>query len=155
MVPERKIYYVTAEQLSLGKRIARALLALVIFIVATYIFNALWRPGKAERFGREDFVVDAVIAAATDFFTKRKGYELEVDDETIRMRGGDWINKSVRRGHIRYLRESSGNWFHEAALKLSEHGPIRTRFLGCVWIPASLPEYEEIKARARSWQLIG
>lgn len=151
----RKVYYVESEKLSLGRRVARALLALVIFIVATYIFNVLFRPGKAIKFGREDFMVDAVIAAATDFFAKRKGYELEVDDETIRMRGGDWINKSVRKGRIRYLHESNGNLFREPALNLSEHGPIRSRFLGCVWIPASLPQYEELKTIAKSWVAIG
>ena len=131
------------------------MLALVVFAVATYAFHALWRPAGRARFDWEDFIVDAVIAVAIDFFSRRKAYDLEVDDETIRIRGGDWPNKSVRRGQIRYLRESSDNWFHEAALKLSEHGPIRTHFLGCVWIPAALPEYEQIKAKAMAWMAIG
>lgn len=155
MASQRKIYYVEAEQPSLGKRVARALLALAIFMIVTYAFNALFRSGKSIKFDREDFIVDAVVALAADFFTKRKGYELEIDDEMIRMRGGNWVNNRVRRGHIHYLRESTGNLFREAALKLSERGPLATRFLGCVWIPASLPQYEEIKAKAKNWQAIG
>jgi len=139
----------------MAKRIARALFALTIFIAATYIFHALRSLGRASKFSREDFIIDALVAVAIDFFSTRKSYELEVDDETMRMRGEGWIDKSVRKGHIRYLCESGGNWFREAALKLSEHGPIRTYFMGYVWIPASLPEYEEIKAKAMIWMAIG
>jgi len=139
MTTTLKTYYIESERPSLSKRVARALLALAILIVATYTFHALWRPGRASKFDWEDFTIDAVIAVTTDFFSKRKAYELEVDDQTIRMRGGDRHNKSVRRGHIRYFREVTGSWFREAALRLSEHSPIRAHFLGYVWIPASLP----------------
>ena len=149
-----KVYHVESERLSMKKRVARAFLALAIFVAATYLFHVLWRPARATKVSSEEFIIDAVVAVATDFFSKRKAYDLDVDDETIRMRG-DWPHKSVRRGHLRYLRESTGNLFREPALKLSEHGPIRTFFLGYVWIPTTLPEYEQIKAMAMSWMAIG
>lgn len=153
----RKIYRVGAEQISLSKRVARALFALAIFVVATYAVHAFLHPSKAGRLSREDFILDAVLAVAIDFFSgsKRPAYDVEIDDEVIRIRNGDWHNRSVRKGHIRYLREVTGNLFREGALRLSEYGPIRTHFFGCVWIPASLPEYEQIKAKARSWMAIG
>jgi hypothetical protein len=152
-----KIYHIESEQVSLSKRIARALFALAIFVVVTYAVHAFFHPSKAGRISREDFILDAFLAVGIDFFfgSKRRAYDVEVDDDVIRMRNGDWHNKSVRRGHIRYLREVTGNLFRESSLRLSEYGAIRTHFLGCVWIPANLPEYEEIKARARSWLVIG
>jgi len=157
MSSARKIYHIESEQVSLSKRIARALFALAIFVVATYVVHALFHPSKAGRISREDFILDAFLAVGTDFFfgSKRRAYDVEVDDDVIRIHPGDWNNKSVRRGHIRYLREVTGNLFREGALRLSEHGPIRTHFTGCVWVPASLPEYEQIKAKATSWMAIG
>jgi len=152
-----KIYHVQAEQISLSKRVARALFALAIFVVATYAVHAFFHSSKTERISREEFILDALLAVGTDFFfgSKRRAYDVEVDDEVIRMRNSDWHNKSVRRGHIRYLREVTGNLFREGALRLSEYGPIRTHFLGCVSIPATLTECEQIKAKARSWMAIG
>lgn len=152
-----KIYHIESEQISLSKRIARALFALAVFVMATYSVHAFFHPSKAEKVPREEFILDALLAVGTDFFfgSKRRAYDVEVDDEVIRMRNSDWHNKSVRRGHIRYLREVTGNLFREGALRLSEYGPLRTHFFGCVWIPASLPEYEQIKAKARSWMAIG
>ena len=77
-------------------------------------------------------------------------------DETISMRSG-WLagNRRVRRGHIRWLRELRGNIFREPTLRLSEHGAIRRYFLGYVWIPASMPQYEDIKNTALTWMKIG
>jgi len=79
-----------------------------------------------------------------------------VTDETISMRSG-WLagNRRVRRGHIRWLRELRGNIFREPTLRLSEHGAIRRYFLGYVWIPASMPQYEDIKNTALTWMKIG
>jgi hypothetical protein len=156
MSSARKIYHIESEQISISKRITRALFALAIFIVATYAVHTFLRSSKTDRISREEFILDAVLAVGTDFFfgSKRRDYDVEVDDDVIRMRNGDWNDKSVRRGHIRYLREVTGNLFREGALRLSEHGPIRTHFLGCVWVPASLPEYEQIRAKARSWMAI-
>jgi hypothetical protein len=149
------IYHVDPEPVSTPRRVARALFALLIFVAASFAIHALLRRPGSVGMKREEYVVDAVIAMATDFFSRRKGYDLEVDDEVIRVSGGDWPRHRVRRGRVRYLRESDGNWFHEPGLKLSEHGPIGTRFLGGVWIPVSLPEYQQIEAKATSWMAIG
>ena len=99
----------------------------------------------------EDFAVDAVCAVGADVLTsKRKGYDLHVTDEEIRTRGV-WPNKTVRRGRIRYFREIDGNILREAGFFVSESGPLTTRFLGYVWVPARLPEYALLKAKVESW----
>ena len=88
-------------------------------------------------------------------FTRRE-YEIEVTDEAISMRGGlqSAVHK-VRRGHIQFVRELSGNIFREPALRLSEHGSILRFLFGHVWLPQSIPQYEEIKNKAMSWMDIG
>jgi len=43
----------------------------------------------------------------------------------------------------------------EPGLWLSERGRIGSFFLWIRWIPATLPEYEQIKAKAMSWAQIG
>jgi hypothetical protein len=79
-----------------------------------------------------------------------------VTDETISMRGGSSLgNRRVRRGRIHFLREQRANIFREPALRLSEHRAIHGFFFGYVWIPAAMPQYEEIKDKAMSWMEIG
>jgi len=105
----------------------------------------------------EEYFVDAAVPAVIDFFQSgRKAYDVEIDDEVIRMSGAPWgLNKRVRRGRIRYVHEVKENFLRESALKISEHGPVGTYFLGCVLIPATVPEYEQIKALAMTWKAIG
>ncbi len=98
--------------------------------------------------------MDAVCAVGADVLTsKRKGYDLHVTDEEIRTRGV-LPNKTVRRGRIRYFREIDGNILREAGFFVSESGPLTTRFLGYVWVPARLPEYALLKAKVESWTSI-
>lgn len=148
-------YYVPEEQLRLSQRLARASFAFLTFTFATYIVHHFGF-SRGTPMNWEDYTIDAVLAFGTDYWTsKRKGFEIQIGNDEIRMRGESGYNKCVRRGRIRYLREVSGGLLAEPALRLSEHGAILTRFLGCVWIPASLPQYEQIKALAKSWRWIG
>ena len=64
-------------------------------------------------------------------------------------------NRKVRRGRIHFLREQHGNILREPTLRLSEHGALHRFFFGYVWIPATMPQYEEIKNKAMSWLEIG
>jgi len=64
-------------------------------------------------------------------------------------------NRKVRRGRIHFLRELRGNIFREPGLRLSEGGTIHRFFFGCVWIPTSVPQYEDIKTRGIIWMEIG
>jgi hypothetical protein len=49
------------------------------------------------------------------------------------------------------VREQRGNIFQEPGLRLSEHGAIYRFFFGYVWIPVTIPKYEDIKNKAMSW----
>ena len=90
------------------------------------------------------------------FHSQRREYEIEVTDEAISMRGGLLsAAHKVRRGHIHFVRELRGNIFREPTLRLSEHGPIHRFLFGYVWVPQSMPQYEEIKSKATSWMDVG
>jgi hypothetical protein len=149
------VYHVQSEQISLGKRIART----AVVVVATGAAQYLWfyRSGRWSQ--GEDWLIDLVVVGMVTFILDsiRREYDLEVDDGMIRVRNASLSigNGKVRRGRIRYMHESIGGMFSEPALRLSEHGRISRFFVGGVWIPASLPEYEQVKAKAMSWMEIG
>lgn len=150
----RKTYFVEPQAVTIRKRFARACFALAIFVAVTYIFHLVW--SKQRKLSLEEYVVDAIIAAGVDAFgSTGKRYEIEVSDDEIQMRRGGSTLKRARRGHIRSFYEVAGNPFREPALRISEHGRLGTFFLGCVGIPATLPEYQQIKALALSWMAIG
>lgn len=150
------LYNVKPEEVSLVKRITRSALVFAITLFGALLIHRLWFPRTA--FGVGEKLFDAIVAAGTFFVfdSQRREYEIEVTDETISMRSG-WLlgNHKVRRGRIHFLRELHGNIFREPALRLSEHGAIRRFFLGYVWIPASVTQYEDIKSKAISWMKIG
>jgi hypothetical protein len=148
------VYHVKAESISLAKRIARA----AFVVLLTCALNYLWLWRGANKSGSWDWFDLTVIGVVTFLLdSRRREFDLEVDDETIRMRGGVFGvgNSRVRRGHIRYFHESSGNMFREPALWLSEHGRGHRFFFGRVSIPANLPEYAQIRATAMTWMEIG
>jgi len=151
------IYHVDAERVDLGRRVARVVFALVFFAVGAYVVRCIWPSPKSQRERIEDYIGDGIICVLTAFFADsvRKKYDLEVDDESIQMRRGWFGNHRVRRGHIRYVREYRGNLLHEPALRIAERGAIGRFFWGYVSIPASLPEYQQIRAKVMTWARIG
>ncbi len=135
------LFHVKSEQVSLAKRATRTGLVFAGTLLGALLIHRLW-------------FFDAVVAAGAFlvFDSQRREYEIEVTDEMISMRGGLSLgNRKVRRGRIHFLREQRGNIFREPALRLSEHGAIHRFFFGYVWIPATMPQYEEIKNKAMSW----
>lgn len=150
------LYKVKPEQVSLGKRITRSSFAFVITLFGALLIHRLWFPQTAFDVGRRLF--DAIVAAATFFVfdSQRREYEIEVTDDTSFMRRERLLgSRKVGRGRIHFLRERHGDIFREPALRLSEHGAIRRYLFGDVWIPASMPQYDDIKNIALSWMKIG
>ncbi len=150
------LYNIKSEQVSLSKRITRSSVVFAVTLLGAILVHRLWFSQTAFKVGEEVF--DAIVAAGTFFVfdSQRREYEIEVTDETISMRGGWFLrNRRVRRDHIHSLRELRGNIFREPALRLSEHGAIHRFLFGYVWIPASMPQYEDIKNKAFSWMKIG
>jgi hypothetical protein len=148
----RMRYLVKIEQISLAKRITRTSIVFALTVLVAFLMNRLWHAQSDWAF----WLFDALVAAGV-FFTfesLRREYQIEVTDETISMRGALGSHK-IRRGHVQFLREWRGNVFREPALRLSEHGPIHRFLFGCVSVPTSMPQYEEIKTKAMSWMEVG
>jgi hypothetical protein len=150
------LFHVKSEQVSLAKRATRTSFIFAVTLLGAILIHRLWFAQKALEVGEKLF--DALVAAGAIlvFDSQRREYEIEVTDELISMRGGLSLgNSRVRRGRIHFLREQHGNILREPALRLSEHGAIHRFFFGYVWIPATMPEYEEIKNKGhelvRDW----
>jgi hypothetical protein len=150
------IYHVDSERIGVSKRIARVAFLLVVYVLVLWVAHVYWSRSNLKSGSLEEYIVDAVVFAAIAYFADsiRRDYDLEVNDEIIRIRGG-FSSHQVRRGRIRYWREHSGNFLREPGLWLSEGMGVRRVFSGYVFVPASLPEYQQIKAKAMSWRELG
>lgn len=91
------------------------------------------------------------ILLTTALWPRQKAsVDLEIDDYEIRLVWGRKVVRRVRRDHICYVREWGTGPFRK--LVISERGPAGTRWLwGGIGVPASLPEYGEIKTQALAW----
>ena len=150
--------HVNTESVSLKKRIARTGFAVACGLLGILVVH-YWHSNGRKASDHSEWFFDLAVAGIVTFVSesRRREYDLEVDDSEIRMRGGalELGNRKVRRGRIRYFHESRGNMMREAGLRVSERGRIGSFFSGYVWVPASLPEYEQVKARAMAWMEIG
>jgi hypothetical protein len=116
----------TIERLTTGHWDHPAIMAITgtVFFLGTFLTSSWWPP-------------------------ETPSFDLEVDDDEIRMRWNRKIVRKVRRDEIRYAREwGSGP---SRVLAISERGPELTRVGGGIRVPASLPEYEQIKTQAVGW----
>jgi hypothetical protein len=150
------VYHIKSEEVALAKRITRTALVFACAVLGMFLVHHFWFGQKAGSSWERLF--DALVAAGTFFVldSQRREYDIEVTDDLISMRGGPFSRvRQARRGHIHSLRELHGNIFREPGLRLSEHGVIHRFLFGYVWIPASMPEYEQIKTKATSWMQIG
>ena len=150
------VYHIKSEEVALAKRITRTGLVFAFTLLGIFLLHYFWFAQNARTFWESTF--DALIAAGTFFFfdSQRREFDIEVTDGMISMHGGPFSRiRRVRRGHIHFLRELPGNIFREPALRLSEHGIVYRFLFGYVWIPGSMPDYEQIKSKATSWMHIG
>ena len=146
------LYHIKSEQVSIAKQLTRSGIVFALTFVGSLLIHRLWFAQGAWELWEKLF--DALVAAGACFVfdSQRREYAIEVTDEAISMRGGPLsAGHRVRRGHIQFVRELHGNVFREPALRLSEHGPIHRFLFGYVWVPQSMPQYEEIKSKAMSW----
>ncbi len=150
------VHHIKSEEVALAKRITRTGLVFACTLLWMFLVHYFWFAQNAKAFWERTY--DALIAAGTFFFfdSQRREYDIEVTDDMISMQDGLFSRICrVRRGHIHFLRELPGNIFREPALRLSEHGIVNRFLFGYVWIPASMPDYEQIKSRATSWMHFG
>jgi len=148
------VYHVPKERLSTQRRLARAVLIIAIWLVGAYAIR-IFLHSRSDKLNIWD-IAPGVIAALFD--SVRTSFDIEVDNNSIRMRGGfaSIDPRIVRRGRIRYIHEFQGNLLREPALYLSENGTLTRFFLGgTVIIPTALPQHEELKQLAMTWREIG
>jgi hypothetical protein len=77
---------------------------------------------------------------------REKQYELVVDEHQMSTRYSFFSHPRVRRDQVRTIIEKRSGLF------LSERSRIGMGFLGGLWIPKTLPEYESLKSLALSWK---
>jgi hypothetical protein len=149
-------YHIAEEPSSLNKRVRNSLM-----------FTTVWLVGYCliERFasGHWDHPVALAITGVVMFLgtlltsswwpRETSSFDLEVDDDEIRM---VWKRKAIRRARrerVRNVREWKG--IFGPRLVVSEHGSVGTRFLGRrVTVYKSLlapDDYARIKAQTLSW----
>jgi hypothetical protein len=149
------VYHIKSEEVALAKRVTRTGIVFGCAVLGMCSVHYFWFAHNAGTLGE---LFDALVAAGAFFVfdSQRREYEIEVTDNIISTRGGLFSRiRSVRRGRIHFLHEMRGNILREPALKLSERGIIYRFLFGYVWIPASMPQYEQIRSKAASWMQIG
>src|SRR5438876_12352389 len=122
------LFHVKSEQVSLAKRATRSGFVFAGTLLGALLIHRLW-------------LFDAVVAAGAFlvFDSQRREYEIEVTDEMISMRGVcHWAT-------ARFDAVASTSCANSAGTALPRF------FFGYVWIPATMPQYEEIKNKAMSW----
>jgi hypothetical protein len=130
-------------------QLIRTGLFLLLYAPAWRVIQGRWPdPLFLEVFGVVFFLGNLLTA----FLWPRKESiaTLDIDDDEIRLIWSRKVVRTVRRDHLRYVREWGRGPFRR--LVVSERGPAFTRWLwGGIGVPASLPEYEQIKAQALTW----
>ena len=147
-------YHNIAEPLSPGKRASRRLVWTALWLVG---FSAIVRLVSGHWTNTPTImVIGGSVASLGTLLTtslwprKEPTYDLEVDQDEISMVWNRKVVRRVRRSQIRSVREWGSGPFRK--LVISERSPAFTRWLlGGIGVPASLPEYEQIKAQALNW----
>ena len=85
------------------------------------------------------------------WFEPRGEFDLEIDEAEIRVVRNGSVKEKVKRERVQTVRELKSNLFRRQTLIISEYGAIGSRFGKSVFVPGSLPEYEQVKAQALSW----
>ena len=118
-----------------------------------FLYEVIWafvRNPRHQSFRPTEWLMLGIIYGVLTYFwpTLRRDYDIELDDEEIRLLQNKSVKIVVRRNRIRYVAE----WNEGNRLVLSEHSPAWTRIVGPgISIPRTLPEYDQIKARALGW----
>jgi hypothetical protein len=142
-------YHIAQRDLTWKEQMQHTVLPTAAILV---LFLLGWRIAS-HRWPSVSIVTIAVIANfAQAFFGKRQEpeYDLEGDEgDGLRLVSDGSVKRKVRRDHLHYVAEWGSGPFKR--LVVSEHGPLLTRLLGGIGVPASLPQYEKIRSLALSW----
>jgi hypothetical protein len=159
-------YSVQFEFLGIGVTWKRKVLAVLIFGIILFLFMWVCSVLTPARFGLHRGLLSIAFQAGWTSLIygslmafvpgiSRRGravIEISVENDSIssRIRPGG-MRRTVRRGKIRSIFEIKGRL---GGIGISERSEFGARMLGYVHVPASLPEYEELKRLAESWRVV-
>lgn len=143
--------HIPSSQISKLDKLRTTLFKTALFIVLSeVVWDFFVRDPRHHPFDPIRWLVMGIIYGVVTYLwpTLRRDYAIELDDEEIRLLRNRSPKTVVRRNHIRYVAE----WNQGNRLVISEHSPTWTRIIGPgISIPRTLPEYDQIKARALGW----
>ncbi len=147
-------YHIAARpRLSPGKRVLNQLARTGFFLL---LYTAVWRVAEGRWLHLTILAILGTVLFLGNLLTtflwekKTPTYDVEIDDNGIRLIWNRKVARTVRRNRIRCVREWGGG--ADRKLIVSEYGPVFTRWLwGGIAVPASVPEYELIKAEVLTW----
>lgn len=98
-------------------------------------------------------VVSGLIFAALMLVLAKRSfdYKIVVSDDSITA-VHPWFQYSVQRNRVRTIIETRGSILSEPALRISKYGRIGMWFLGGIWIPRTVPQYDSIRSLALQWR---
>jgi len=156
-------------KLGLKNRLLSALAFTVIAFALRFGWMLFAPSGFERRSGTTGSALEIAIWAIALGFTmaflqakpRVPGYRMIVEDNSItgitQYTGYmKWFvsRKTVRRGRVRTIFEVPPTRYHSGGIGVSEHSRFGTRMWGFVYIPSSLPEFDQLKALAESWRSI-
>jgi hypothetical protein len=151
-------YHVSCEiaGFSRKRKLLRGLLVAGLYVVLNMAFSLLWPSWMSSRNVSGEFV-EAVLGGVIFAFLfvalmkRNLDYKVVVSDDCITAVHPKY-KRSVRKSEVKTVAESDGNILAAPSLRISKYGRLGTWFLGGIWIPRALPEYEYLRNLALSWK---
>jgi len=159
---------------SLKVKFALALIGAGVFFLLRLSWSYFWPSAFEEHRGHhanamEAGIVALVWGAAMAFMPKfgiastlRTGlpaYKLLVDDESITgcLEYNGWMKwfrskRKIRKGRVHTIFEIKGRFGRPDAIGISERSRFVARMSGFVYIPKTLPEFDDLRRLAESWR---
>ena len=150
---------------SLRQRVLSVLLMATVY----FLFMLAWKFFWPSPYEKQESVYSIILEVAfislfwgvgmTLFPKKIPNCKLLVDDQSISnvLQYSGWmkwysVRKTVTAGKVRTIREIKGKLGASSGLIASEQTDWKAWMWGGIFIPKTLPEYENLKALVESWQ---
>jgi hypothetical protein len=124
-----------------------------IYIAGSVLVGLRW-PNPGQGFG--DQIAESVIAGilfslGMSFFAwLQSDFAIELSQDFITVRRV-FSTRTIRKGEVRSVNETRPRLLATPGLRISKYSSFGTWLWGGIWIPKSLPEYEQIRSLALSW----
>jgi hypothetical protein len=149
IIPFRKAmrsYHISPYAPSARRRVVGAAISTTIAVALLLVVNR-----GHQRF--IDLIAFAVLLNLASYLMESAapGFDLEVDNDEIRVVRDGSVKRTIPRDRIRLVYEFNNSFLGRPGLVVFERGLFRSWPLGGVSIPKDLPQYDEIKAQVTNW----